>query len=232
VRNGAAMRRRHILLTAVVVAGAVAPDATAAWHAPVPRRVVSGFDYRRSAPFERGARRGVRFAAEAGETVRAACPGIVGYAGHSPSGDVVTIRCGELVATHLGLANTRTRTGDRVGAGEPIGRAGSQGVGLGARVARDRWGYVDPLRLFAPAAPGLGPAPVPVRREPLRPRAARRPAARHAPEQRPAAPPAAAWLGLALVAATLAGVGGGTVRRRWGPSTSRQRSTTSMPRRI
>src|SRR4051794_36987878 len=116
------MRRRHLLLTAVVVAGALPSDAAAAWHSPVGGRVMSTFSYSRSTPFERGARRGVRFGAAAGVTVRAACSGLISYAGSSPGGEVVTIRCGRLTATHLGLAAVRVRAGTRVRAGSTIGR--------------------------------------------------------------------------------------------------------------
>jgi hypothetical protein len=225
------MRRRHILLTAVVAAGALAPSAHASWRRPVPGEVTRPFDYRRSAPFERGARRDAWLAADAGQTVKAACSGTVTFAGSSPTGNVVTVNCGSLVATHLGLSGVRAATGAQVRAGAAIGHAGASGVGLGARRATDRWGYVDPMRLIGPEDPDLGPVPTAARREVRRPRAARRPVAVRSPRPHPAAPPLVAWAGLALVAATLAGVTGGTVRRRWGPSTSPRRSTTSTPRR-
>jgi Peptidase family M23 len=228
------MRRRHILLTAVVVAGALTQDAAAAWRPPVAGPLTSTFDYNRGAPFQRGARRGIRFDAESGSAVRAACPGIVRYAGSAPGGDVVTVRCGELVATHLGLATVSVSAGTRVKAGSRIGTSGSSGVGLGARRIGDRWGYVDPAELLASSAPDLGPPPSPpppVARPRGRPAPVRHPARLPGSRRVAAAPPLVAWVGLALVAATLAGVTGGTVRRRWGPSTSRRRSTTSMPRR-
>jgi hypothetical protein len=223
------MRRRHLLLTAVVVAGALAPDARAAWRMPVDAPVKASFDYRRSAPFEAGARRGVWFGARSGQTVRAACAGIVSYAGATPRGYVVTLRCGGLVATHLGLAQISVARGAAVEAAASIGKAGSRGAGLGARRANDRWGYVDPLRLMAPRAPGLGPAPTGRRREPKRPAVdaapVERPAFIRSRANAPAGAPLGAWLALALVAGTLGGVAGGTVRRRWGPSTSLRRST-------
>jgi hypothetical protein len=230
------MRRRHLLLTAVVVAGALSlgagADARTSWRLPVDGPVKQNFNYRRAAPFERGARRGVEFGARAGQVVHAACSGIVSYAGPTPKGEVVTLRCGALVATHLGLANTNVARGAAVRAGSPIGKAGADGVGLGARRFNDRWGYVDPLRLMAPRAPALGPVPSGrfrrLRRPALEPDAGPRPVRAHSARESHDNAPLAAWVALALVAATLGGAAGGavsSVRRRWGPSTSPRRST-------
>ena len=65
----------------------------------------------------------------------------------------VTVRCGELAATHLGLAGVRVRRGRLVVAGARLGTALGPVVRLGARRAGRRHGYVDPAGLLG----GLGP---------------------------------------------------------------------------
>src|SRR4051794_4247344 len=138
----------------------------------------------RAAPFAAGARRGIDIAAAAGRPVRSACLGRVSFAGPVPGGRGlgVTVRCGALVATHLGLVRLAVRRGGRVAAGTPVGSVGPAGtVRLGARRAADRFGYVDPLALLRGDGSPHGPAvPAPAGRGALR----------GAPPPRPAAPPA------------------------------------------
>lgn len=170
--------------------------------------------------FAAGQRRGVDIATRAGESVRAACTGRVTFAGPVPQRKRgVTIACGALVATHLGLAATRVTAGDLVAAGARIGEATGGPMRLGTRRRDDRFGYVDPLRLLgADPAPPLGAAPPPRGEGPRR----------RAPYDPPTAAPASssgaaaaqsrgvspvALAGLALVLAGVP-VGGFLTRRR------------------
>jgi hypothetical protein len=162
------------------------------WRWPVHGDVVASFAYSPRRPFAAAQRRGIDVAAPRGAAVRAACGGRVSFAGRVPGGAGlgVTVRCGRLVATHLGLARLAVRRGERVVAGARLGAVGPAGrLRLGARVAGHRFGYVDPLRLLGadprPAAPRVAPAPPgrvprpqprPLGRAPLpRPTAAPRP---------------------------------------------------------
>src|SRR3954469_18735929 len=118
------------------------------WRWPVEGAVVGRFAYARSAPFTAGARRGIDIAAAPGAAVRSACRGRVSFAGAVPGGRGlgVTVRCGALVATHLGLARLAVRRGRRVAAGvrPRPGRAARAGRG-GRRVAAGaRGGAVGP----------------------------------------------------------------------------------------
>jgi hypothetical protein len=204
-------------------AGAAADDR---WRWPLHGDVVGVFRYAPRHPFAAGARRGIDIAAAPGVAVRSACRGRVTFAGPVPGGRGlgVTVRCGDLVATHLGLGRLAVRRGASVGAGRRLGVVGPAGrLRLGARRRSARFGYVDPLALLAadPAPAGRGPAPLPLGRALRRPPAARVPApvTRHvgAPRPLPVTPssgavgaaaassragiPGAAWAGLVLLAA-------------------------------
>jgi hypothetical protein len=221
------------------------------WHRPLRGPVLGAFHVSRAAPFARGQRRGIDLSGAPGAVVRAACPGRVTFAGLLPRRGgralaargghelaargaraftarggrelAVSVRCGALVATYLGLGRLAVRAGSEVGAGSPLGTLGPTGrLRLGARRASERRGYLDPLMLLAadaPTLPRLGPAPRGVRRHRLPPT---RPAPRPiAPAMPPAPGPAGAprrlpWLAypaLALVASTLP-LGGLVHRRR------------------
>jgi peptidase M23-like protein len=214
------------LLVPRPAAGAPAPRER--WRWPVHGEVVGGFRYAPRHPFAAGGRRGVDVAAAPGAVVRSACAGRVTYAGPVPGrGLGVTVRCGALVATHLGLGRLAVRRGADVGAGGRLGAVGPAGrLRLGARRAASRFGYVDPLALLGAESPGgRGPGAAPLGRAPRGPLApaVRRPIVpRPAPRPRPrqaAAPshgatpiPGAALAGLVLLAA---GVPlGGLVHRR------------------
>jgi len=185
------------------------------WQPPLrDARIAHEFDFDASRPFTRGARRGVRLAAEPGALVRAPCSGRVNFSGRHPRlGNAISLRCGRLVATELGLARTLVRTRAVIPAGAPIGTLGASGLlHLGARLATQRFGYIDPLTLIGPAADRPTLAPPSRRVKPRRavPLTRRDPAPTH--ESAPA--PLTAWLGVAL-----AGVGAGLgttlrVRRR------------------
>ncbi|HEX6618984.1 MAG TPA: peptidoglycan DD-metalloendopeptidase family protein [Solirubrobacteraceae bacterium] len=194
------------------------------WRWPLRGPVVGAFHVSPRAPFARGQRRGIDLSARPGAVVRAACPGRVTFTGALPHrGLAVSVRCGPLTATYLGLGRLATRTGSRVAPGDVLGTLGATGrLRLGARRLSDRRGYVDPLELLAdgtPPLPHLGPAPRALRRRPLPPT---RPAPRPIAPATPPAPGSAAtphrlpwpaYPALALVASALP-VGGLLHRRR------------------
>lgn len=206
---------------ALVMPGGVA--GAAGWRWPLRGPVIGAFHVSPDAPFARGQRRGIDLSAPSGAVVRAACPGRVSFAGALPRrGLAVSVRCGALVATYLGLGRLSVRAGLRVGRGEDLGALGPAGrLRLGARRAGDRRGYLDPRTVLAdghPAPPRLGPAPRALR--PVRPAAW--PAA-FAPSPSPSPPPPPdataarrlpwpAYPAVALVASALPV--GGLVRRR------------------
>jgi hypothetical protein len=210
-------------------AGGVASAAGTAdahhWHWPLRGAVVGAFHVTPRAPFARGQRRGIDVSAAPGAVVRAACPGRVTFAGPLPRrGLAVSVRCGALVATYLGLGGLRVHEGARVGRGQPLGVLGSRGrLRLGARRAAKRRGYVDPLALLAdpdPAArPRLGPAPRAPRARSHPPLPAPVPALLPAPAPRGAPTAAAhrlpwpAYPAIAIVASALP-LGGLVHRRR------------------
>jgi murein DD-endopeptidase MepM/ murein hydrolase activator NlpD len=180
------------------------------WRWPVESRTLAGrFAYSPHHPFASAQRRGIDITAPRGAAVRAACGGRVAFAGPVPGGRGlgVTVRCGALVATHLGLGRLIVRRGARVAPGARIGAVGPAGrLRLGARVRAQRFGYVDPLGLLReerpPVAP-LGRAPrgpgVPA---PLRPAARPRPVTpAPVPRAGGAGVPAGAWAGLVVLAA-------------------------------
>ncbi len=228
------------VLLALLVTLVTAGPAPAAWRAPVDGAVVRPFAVGPS-PYAAGQHRGVDLAVRPGASVRAACTGRVTFAGPVPGrGRGVSVRCGALVATHLGLAAVRVRAGAAVVAGTPLGPAAGAHVQLGARRAGHRHGYLDPMTLLgARSTPPLGPAP-PARRRPrpaprlrrvppagvrpapsARPRPARAPRVAPSPARvRPAPParvPVIAWVGLGLAAAGLP-LGALHRRRREAPS--------------
>jgi Peptidase family M23 len=231
-----------LVLLALLLPRPAAAGPSAHWRWPVHGELVGVFRYAPRHPFAAAQRRGVDIAAAPGAVVRSACRGRVTFAGPVPGrGAAVTVRCGALVATHLGLDRPAVRRGAVVAAGDRLGRVGPSGrMRLGARRAVARFGYVDPLALLAgdhdPGPPaGPAPAPAPRGRSPLlapprpanaprrvRPAGAPRPLSTPAADPRPrpaagpgdAAPaiPGLAWAGLVLLAA---GVPlGGLVHRR------------------
>jgi hypothetical protein len=213
---------------AAALSGAPAAGAgVRSWHLPVPGGVVSAFSYSEARPFAAGQRRGIDLAAPPGSVVGAACAGRVGFAGRLPRGARgVSVRCGALTATHVGLARVAVRRGPTVRAGDALGTVGRTGrVRLGARVTARRFGYIDPLGLIdadrpappiAPLgrAPAPGPAPVARSRRPSSLPASRVVVPRAADVSAPApAVPRAAWAGLVLLAVGLP-VGGIVHRAR------------------
>src|SRR5215212_3450241 len=116
---------RPLPVTAVVVAVSLAAAAAAAraapaarWAAPIAGPIAGRFAYDASRPYARGQRRGIDFAAPRGARVAAPCAGRVSFAGALPGGGVgVTVRCGALAATVLGLGRPAVRRGAVVMAG-------------------------------------------------------------------------------------------------------------------
>jgi hypothetical protein len=204
----------------------VSPVAAAQrWRMPLPSAAVVGaFSFERAAPYAAGRRRGIDLRGVPGARVVAACAGTVTYAGRVPGwGRGVSLRCGGLVATELGLASSSVARGARLWPGAAVGRLASHGLlRLGARRAGVRQGYVDPLGLLSHGERSAPPAVVPRGGPTVRPRSA--PPAAPMANGRPvtvhptaaaaghvAALPWPAWAGLALLAT---GAGGGGVARR------------------
>jgi hypothetical protein len=188
--------------TAVLLLSSAA--AAASWRAPVPGSVVRPFDYSSRTPFVRGARRGVDLFARRGEPVAAPCSGRVTFSGAVPRfGPALSVRCGALVATLLGVRATRHGV---VRAGQGVGVATGV-VRLGARRVRERLGYLDPLGLLAadgPRGTPIGAAPRGTR--PIAPPGRPGDVVRSAPPAARSVPgtlPWTAWAGLALLVAGL-----------------------------
>jgi hypothetical protein len=181
------------------------------WRRPLPGgAIVAPFTYERAMPYMHGRRRGIDIHARPGAPVLAACSGRITYAGRVPRfARGVTIRCGRLVATELGLSKTLAARGSHISRGQPIGLLTASGtLRLGARLAAGRNAYIDPEPLLADQPPQLAPLPplkrlhIRLRTDPFTPRPA------------PSSPPLPwpALLGAAsLASATL---GGTTLRFR------------------
>lgn len=221
------------LIALLLLALVPAPPAQAAerWLRPVDGAVAEGFTYARETPFVAGARRGTDLRARRGEPVLAACSGVVAYSGAVPGrGNGVTIRCGTLVATELGLGSVAVAGGSSVARGAVVGRAGGAGVvRLGARVAADRFGWVDPLSLIGPDRLPPPAAPLAPRvRRPARPVRLPEPPRAPAPSAGPQSPgfrvPAGVLVGGVLVLAGT-GVGAGAGRRKLRARYQAHRST-------
>jgi hypothetical protein len=122
------------------------------WQWPLARHQLSErFDFDRSDPYRAGARRGITLSGQPGAKVRAVCSGVVSFAGPLPDGRRgVTLRCGGLAATELGLQQSEVSGGETVIAGQPLGSLGPGALlSVGARLIDERNGYRDPLALLA-----------------------------------------------------------------------------------
>src|SRR3954453_7622691 len=208
------MRRLLVLLVLVWLVPCARADA-ASWAPPVRGGPVRLFDLGRD-PFVGGRHRGVDLAAAPGEPVRAACGGVVRFAGRVGGTGTVSVDCGRWRGSYAPLGRIAVRAGRRVGAtgrlgvmaGEVTPRGGVErkaaarravagharsrhaGLHFGVPLAARRFGYVDPLAFLAGprrAPPPLLPAPAPRRAVRPRPPARRTgPVARSAPAPHPA----------------------------------------------
>ncbi len=205
----AALIIRSVAVSAVaLLAGPIAAEA-APWRWPLEQhRVAERFDFTRGDRFRAGAHRTLTLRGAPGATVRAVCSGVVSFAGRLPDGRRgVTLRCGNLAATQLGLLRLEVRRGEAVVAGRRLGSLGSgRLLSVGARRWSDRDGYRDPLALFGESPDGLPVASLAPRgRQTPPPRATRRAHSRAGYQAQPAAPwlLGAAWLGLGISGAAI-----------------------------
>ncbi len=141
--------------------------------------------------------------------MRAVCSGVVSFAGLLPDGrHGVTIRCGRLAATELGLLRSEVARGESVLVGQRLGALGpGRLLSIGARRSDDRDGYSDPLSLLAAPPRSLPILPLAPRgrQAPPPPAAARRAPSRAAGAAESASPwlLGAAWLGLGVSGAAI-----------------------------
>lgn len=162
---GAAAPARSVGPTAGAEAGAVpgpsgAPRPAAATAAgagvrPVPGEVLAGFDPPAS-PYGPG-QRGVRLAAPDGAVVRAARAGEVAFAGPVAGTPWVSLDHGGELRTSYGPVEPAVEAGERVAAGEVIGRVApgdEPGLHWGARL---QGAYIDPMGLLGRWRPVLVP---------------------------------------------------------------------------
>ena len=220
------MSARAIAFAVALTLGAPVPAQAGEWRWPVSGPLLGRFHYGPD-PFRAGQRRGIEIGAPAGALVRSACAGRVVFAGAPPhAGRTVSVVCGGLVATYLHLAAITVRAGARVSQGDRLGAVGATGLApgagprlyLGARRRGRRLAYVDPLTLLdepaarPPVGLPLGPAP---RGAPLLPRAPVGMRRWRVPGSTARARvPAAAWIGAALAALAVPGLGLSWRRRR------------------
>jgi hypothetical protein len=184
--------------------------AAAAWRLPVDAPVVGRFHIGAN-PFAAGQRRGVDLAVSHGARVVAPCSGRVAFTGRVPRfGLGVSVRCGRLTATVLGLARASVRAGASVRRGAVVGAARGGRLRLGARVTAERFGYLDPMGLLGAGGPArtplVGPRSAPRRLPPpLLPPATPRPSTVPKAGPSDAGARTIAWVGLALIACALPG---------------------------
>ena len=223
--TGLTLRCLALALTALLVSP-LASEASQ-WRWPLAEHQLrERFDFDRGAPYRGGARRGVTLSGQAGDSVRAVCSGVVSFAGLLPDGRRgVTLRCGSLAATELGLARIDVSRGDALVAGQQLGSLGSDALlSVGARLAGERNGYRDPLGLLAapPTSLPLAPLAPRGRRVPPPPRPALRTGSSAGNQPRPMTPwlLGAAWLGLGISGAA---IGAGIALRE-----RRERSAASL----
>jgi hypothetical protein len=160
--------------------GAPAASAAEEWLWPVRGAVITPYSNDNARPYAGGMHRGIDIAARVGASVTAARSGTVTFAGAlGSSGITVALATadGLHVTSYLHLRSVAVKRGERVGAGQKIGEAGTSGrrsaaephLHFGVRRAGRAHAYVDPLSLLPPtpgersAPPAPVVAPVPAR---------------------------------------------------------------------
>src|SRR4051794_12456092 len=113
------MRRLLVLLVLIWLVPCARADA-ASWAPPVRGGPVRLFDLGRD-PFVGGRHRGVDLAAAPGEPVRAACGGVVRFAGRVAGTGTVGVDCGRWRVSYAPLGRIAVRAGRRVGATRRLG---------------------------------------------------------------------------------------------------------------
>src|SRR3954469_25871196 len=113
------MRRLLVLLVLIWLVPCARADA-ASWAPPVRGGPVRLFDRGRD-PFVRGRHRGVDLAAAPGEPVRAACGGVVRFAGRVAGTGTVSVDCGRWRVSYAPRERIAVRAGRRVGATVRLG---------------------------------------------------------------------------------------------------------------
>lgn len=137
-----------VCVLATVLAGSTAlPDPSVgevAYRSPVDGEVVDPF---RAPPSRYGpGNRGVDYATAPGTPVTAAAPGVVAFAGQVAGSLHVTVHHADGIrTTYAFLASISVRRGQRVAAGDELGRTG-ESLHWSARAGA---AYLDPLALLA-----------------------------------------------------------------------------------
>lgn len=167
------MGRRSLFWLLVVISllgGTASAVASTALSPPVPGGVVLAF----GAVYESGSthvtHRGLDLQGSAGETVRAACDGVVTFAGEVPAEGggrtlAVTIRSADgLLVCVSPLATTSARKGATVAAGDPLGELAQSGDGSRSDThvhlsVRDGDTYIEPTLAATQVNDGDGGAP-------------------------------------------------------------------------
>src|SRR3954451_1753793 len=131
------MRRLLVLLVLIWLVPCARADA-ASWAPPVRGGPVRLFDLGRD-PFVGGRHRGVDLAAAPGEPVRAACGGVVRFAGRVAGTGTVSVDCGRWRVSYAPLERIAVRAGRRgLGRGARGGELRPAGAARGPRGAPRR----------------------------------------------------------------------------------------------
>ena len=201
---------RSLALALLLISATPIAAEAARWQWPLEQpRVKSHFDFKRSDRYRGGAHRTLTLSGASGARVRAVCSGVVSFAGLLPDGRRgVTLRCGKLAATEIGLLRPEVTRGEPVVAGQRLGLLAADGLlSVGARRSNDRAGYSDPLALLGepPSSAPISPLAPRGRQTPPPPRPAQRAPSRPAKPGQRAAPwlLGAAWLGLGISGAAI-----------------------------
>jgi murein DD-endopeptidase MepM/ murein hydrolase activator NlpD len=174
------------VLVPLVLVGALSPAAAASdYRPPVDAPVVDGFRLPLG-PYGPG-NRGLEYATEPGQEVRAIGSGLVVFAGPVAGNRAVTVLHPDgLRSSYSYLDEVLVKAGERVSTGTPVGTAGER-FHLGVRTGGT---YLDPAALFATGHVRLVPLPDPISAVPADPATGAVP---DRPPDRPEALPERAW---------------------------------------